>query len=194
MRSEAVCRAERADARAEAAEQSANAAAARALQLEARLRTAAARVGELEGSVEEERASRQQSETMSRSRAEQQDNAIRELESKLSNAVSDCERLLDDVEERGARAALFDRKQRDLSRLVETVRKELQGTREQSTQLRSQGAKQGARADEALRILAEREEWICLLLDEVRKRRVVPRDLLEHERQFLDARGKSSKP
>ena len=194
LRSEAVCRAERADARAEAAEQSANAAAARALQLEARLRTAAARVGELEGSVEEERASRQQSETMSRSRAEQQDNAIRELESKLSNALSDCERLLDDVEERGARAALFDRKQRDLSRLVETVRKELQGTREQSTQLRSQGAKQGARADEALRILAEREEWICLLLDEVRKRRVVPRDLLEHEREFLDARGKSSKP
>ena len=194
LRSEAVCRAERADARAEAAEQSANAAAARALQLEARLRTAAARVGELEGSVEEERASRQQSETLSRSRAEQQDNAIRELESKLSNAVSDCERLLDDVEERGARAAQFDRKQRDLSRLVETVRKELQGTREEAIQLRSQGAKQGARADEALRILAEREEWICLLLDEVRKRRVVPRDLLEHERQFLDARGKSSKP
>ncbi len=194
LRSEAVRRAERADARAEAAEQSANAAAARALQLEARLRTAAARIAELEGSVEEERASRQQSETLSRSRAEQQDNAIRELESKLSNAVSDCERLLDDVEERGARAAQFDRKQRDLSRLVETVRKELQGTREEAIQLRSQGAEQGARADEALRILAEREEWICLLLDEVRKRRVVPRDLLEHERQFLDAHGKSSKP
>ena len=49
-------------------------------------------------------------------------------------------------------------------------------------------------ADEALRVLAEREEWICLLLDEVKKRRVVPRDLLEHERQFLDAHGKTSKP
>jgi chromosome segregation ATPase len=178
LRSEAVHRAERAEARAEAAEQSANAAAARALQLEARLRTAEARVAELEGSVEAERASRQQAETLARSRAEQQDLAIRELESKLSNAVADCERLLDDVEERGARAAQSDRKQRDVSRLVDTVRKELQGTR----------------ADEALRVLAEREEWICLLLDEVRKRRVVPRDLLEHERLFLEAHGKTSKP
>jgi hypothetical protein len=32
-----------------------------------------------------------------------------------------------------------------------------------------------------------------LLIDEVRKRRVVPRDLLEHERQFLEAHGKTSK-
>jgi hypothetical protein len=194
LRSEAVKRAERAEARAEAAEQSANAAAARALQLEARLRTAVAKVAELESSVEEERSRRQQEETLSRSRAEQQDLAIRELESKLSNAVADCERLLDDVEERGARAAQFDRKQRDLTRLVETVRKELQGTREEAIQLRAQCAKHGTRADEALRVLAEREEWICLLLDEVKKRRVVPRDLLEHERQFLDAHGKTSKP
>jgi hypothetical protein len=120
--------------------------------------------------------------------------AIRELESKLSNAVADCERLLDDVEERGARAAQSDRKQRDVSRLVDTVRKELQGTREEAINLRSQCAEHGTRADEALRVLAEREEWICLLLDEVKKRRVVPRDLLEHERQFLDAHGKTSKP
>ena len=194
LRSEAVHRAERAEARAEAAEQSANAAAARALQLEARLRTAEARVAELEGSVEAERASRQQAETLARSRAEQQDLAIRELESKLSNAVADCERLLDDVEERGARAAQSDRKQRDVSRLVDTVRKELQGTREEAINLRSQCAEHGTRADEALRVLAEREEWICLLLDEVRKRRVVPRDLLEHERLFLEAHGKTSKP
>jgi hypothetical protein len=194
LRSEAVKRAERAEARAEAAEQSANAAAARALQLEARLRTAEAQVAELEGSVEAERASRQQAETLSRSRAEQQDLAIRELESKLSDAVADCERLLDDVEERGARAAQFDRKQRDLTRLVDTVRKELLGTREEAIQLRAQCAKHATRADEALRVLAEREEWVCLLLDEVKKRRVVPRDLLEHERQFLDAHGKTSKP
>ncbi len=194
LRSEAVHRAERAEARAEAAEQSANAAAARALQLEARLRTAEAQVVELEGSVEAERASRHQAETLSRARAEQQDLAIRELESKLSKAVSDCERLLDDVEERGAKAAQSDRKQRDLTRLVDTVRKELQGTRDEAIQLRAQCAKHGTRADEALRVLAEREEWICLLLDEVRKRRVVPRDLLEHERQFLEAHGKTSKP
>lgn len=50
-------------------------------------------------------------------------------------------------------------------------------------------ARQLERTEQSLR---EREQWIALLLREVASRRLFPRQLLDHERAFLDHVGKSS--
>jgi hypothetical protein len=44
----------------------------------------------------------------------------------------------------------------------------------------------GQRLDAAVATVGERERWIAMLLDEVGKRRLFPRSLLDHERALLE--------
>ena len=44
----------------------------------------------------------------------------------------------------------------------------------------------GQRLDAAVATIGERERWIAMVLDEVRKRRLFPRALFDHERALLE--------
>ena len=73
------------------------------------------------------------------------------------------------------------------------MRSELQGTREEAVSLRKQVGVATSRAEDSARVVQERELWICLLLEEVRQRRVLPREFAPHEVEFLNRHGKTTK-
>ena len=190
-----------AERRAEEAEAATQAAAARALGLEARIRSADARIAVLEEEIAAAGAMASQDRLLATARAELAEGRAKELETMLAEAAASRSRLEDDLEERGARNAQLDRQHRDQARILDTVRTELQGTRDEAMSLRKEvhaamarADEATTRADEAARTVLERETWICLLLEEVRQRRVLPRDLLPHEVEFLARHGKTTKP
>lgn len=201
---ESVAAAERlraAQARTEEAEAAAQAAAARALGLEARIRAADSRIAALEQELAAAEAMASQDRLLASARADVAEGRAKELEAMLAEAAAAHSRLEDELEERGARNAQLDRNNRDQARALETVRAELQGTREEAMRLRTEAHAAIARAEgsttraeETSRVLLERDTWICLLLEEVRQRRVLPRDLLPHEVEFLARNGKTTKP
>ena len=186
-------RARVAEERSDAAEGVSHAAAARALGLEARIRSADARIAALESEHSEASAIAAQQRMLAEARAKQAEDAVEALRAQLGDAASTRARLEDEVEERGARNAQLDRQNRDLVRVLESVRAELQATREEAMSLRKQAGEAATRADDSARVLQERELWICLLLEEVRQRRVLPRDFAPHEVEFLARHGKTTK-
>lgn len=184
---------EAAELRVGEAEGATHAAAARALGLEARIRSADARLAAIEGEQSEANAIAAQQRILAEAHAQQAEARAQELESKLAESESARARLEDELEERGAKNAQAERQNRELTRVVETVRSELQGTREEALSLRKQAGDSATRADDAARVLQEREIWICLLLEEVRQRRVLPRELAPHEVEFLARHDKTMK-
>ena len=182
-----------AEVRTGEAEGATHAAAARALGLEARIRSADARLAAIEGEQAEANAIAAQQRLLAEAHAQKAEARAQELEAKLAETESGRARLEDELEERGAKNAHAERQNRELTRVVETVRSELQGTREEALSLRKQAGDSATRADDAARVLQERELWICLLLEEVRQRRVLPREFAPHEVEFLNRHGKTTK-
>lgn len=174
-------------ARGEEAEAVSRAAGARALGLEARIRSADERLTELEAALDAEKAAVAQGSALAEARASRQAEAIREIEERLAAANAGASRLEGELEERGARNAELDRKRAQIEELAASLRKELEAARHRSRE-------EAARADASERTLREREEWICLLLHEVCQRRVMPRDLLPHETEFLARNAKPQQP
>lgn len=183
-----------AQSRAEEAESMSKAAGARAFGLEARIRTADMRIQSLEAAVEEAKESSAQHAAILSARIESQAEVIRGLETRLSEAMDASRAVEGKLEAESSKGAELDRVRLRLEAELTNVRKELQSSQQA---VREASAKRGAaesRADETSRMLAEREEWICLLLHEVCQRRVIPRDLLPHEQEFLAKHAKLLKP
>lgn len=180
--------------RAEEAESMSKAAGARAFGLEARIRTADMRIQSLEAAVEEAKESSAQHVAILTARIESQADVIRGLEQRLSEALDASRALEGKLQAESSKGVELDRVRLRLEAELTNVRKELQAS-QQAT--REASAKRGAaesRVGEVSRMLAEREEWICLLLHEVCQRRVLPRDLLPHEHEFLAKHAKLLKP
>ena len=182
-----------AEVRTEEAEAATHAAAARALGLEARIRSADSRLAAIEGEQAETNAIAAQQRLLAEAHAQKAEARAQELEAKLAETESARARLEDELEERGAKNAHAERQNRELTRVVETMRSELQGTREEAVSLRKQFGVATSRAEDSARVVQERELWICLLLEEVRQRRVLPREFAPHEVEFLNRHGKTTK-
>jgi chromosome segregation ATPase len=182
-----------AEVRTGEAEAATHAAAARALGLEARIRSADARLAAIEGEQAETNAIAAQQRLLAEAHAQKAEARAQELEAKLAETESARARLEDELEERGAKNAHAERQNRELTRVVETMRSELQGTREEAVSLRKQVGVATSRAEDSARVVQERELWICLLLEEVRQRRVLPREFAPHEVEFLNRHGKTTK-
>ncbi len=187
-------RADAAQERAAAAEAVSQAAATRAMGLEARIRAADSRVFELEDAIEEAKAAVAQQGTLMAARSERQEDALRQVEARNTEAKADVKRLEGELEERGAKNAELGRKQAQAAASLEELRQQLATVQQQLRETDTKRSAAVARSDATLRVIEERETWIALLLDEVRQRRWAPRDLLQHECDFLARRDERKTP
>lgn len=190
----ALQRASAAEERADVAEAAAQAAAARAIGLEARIRAAEARVIELEDSLEEAKVAIAQEQTLAAARSERQDEALRRVETRETAASAKAARLEDELEASGAKNAGLGRKLEQLESALSSLRQQLAAAQQETRNVDAKRNAAVGRAEDALRVLEEREAWIGLLLQEVRQRRWAPRDLLQHEKEFLARRDERQKP
>lgn len=79
--------------------------------------------------------------------------------------------------------------QQEADKFARTLR---QSGAQDERQLLDNVARLARQLEQTGQALREREQWIALLLREVASRRLFPRQLLDHERAFLDHVGKSS--
>ena len=183
-----------ADERADAADAMSKAAGARALGLEARLRAADARIAELESAFEEARTQAAQEQAIEKARAERHLSSAQDFEQRLVQALSLTASLKAEVSKSEVRSAEIERVRARMELELDSVRQELRSTQQDLRDAEVKRREVDARVEVTEQTLREREEWICLLLQEVSQRRLRPRDLLPHEQDFLARHSHLLKP